>query len=107
MVERQVAVTERMRKEIRDRMAELTPEYKWYIIARSERESVEWAYIRIDSRDNQAEIFSDDGISSQMYQICRGRQLIAERTIKWLEENNLWIGARITLPEEEQTDEPD
>ena len=98
------AVTEKMRRELREKIAELTPHCTWYIIARDGRESIEWAYIRIDENE-KAETFSDDGVSSLIYQLSRGRQLIAERTIKWLEENDLWMGARLTLPEEKEQDQ--
>lgn len=101
---KKVAVTEKMRKELRKRIAELTPYCTWYVIARDERESVEWAYIRID-KDDKAETFSDDGVSSMIYERSMGRKLIAERTIEWLEENDLWMGARFTSPEEEEQDQ--
>lgn len=98
---KRVAVTEKMRKELSKRIAELTPYCRWHVIARDERKSVEWAFLRID-KDDKAEVFSDDGVSGMIYEHSIGRKLIAERTIQWLEENNLWMGARFTLPEEEE-----
>lgn len=105
-----VAITERMRKEIRRSIAELTPNYKWYLIAKDTRESVELAYISVHKENSTAEIFSDDGVTSTIYSVSRGNQLSAERTIKWLEENNLWIGAKLNveaLPEKEEQEEDD
>lgn len=110
---KKVAITEKMRKELRKRIEELTPKYKWYTIARDERESVEWAFLRVgevhSSHDihevhDVAEVFSDDGVTSLIYEKSRGNQLMAERTIAWLKENELWVGAKFnvdTLPEKE------
>lgn len=97
---RKVAVTEKLRKEIRAHIAELTPTCSWYTIPRDERESVKQAYLRID-KEGKAERFSDDGVTSMIYEKSRGRQLLAERAIKWLEENDLWIGTRLYDAESE------
>jgi len=100
---KKVAITEKMRKELRKRIEELTPKYKWYTIARDERESVKRAYLRVDKVHSVAAVFSDNGVTSLIYSTSRGNQLMAERTIKWMEENNLWMGGKINfeaLPDE-------
>lgn len=94
---KKVTITEKMRKELRKRIEELTPKYKWYTIARDERESVEWAFLRIDRVHDVAEVFSDDGVTSLIYSTSRGNQLMAERTIAWLKENELWVGAKLNV----------
>lgn len=98
---RKVTVTEKLRKEIRKRITELTPDCKWYLIARSERVSMEQAYLRVD-KEGKAQELTDDGVTSLIYEMSVGRQLLAERTVKWLEENELWVGAKFGLEEEVQ-----
>jgi len=102
---KKVAITEKLRKELRIRIMELTPGYRWHVIARDERESVEQAFLRIDNVHDVAEVFSDDYVTSQIYERSVGKQLIAERTIKWLEDHKLWTGAKFhvdALPKKEQ-----
>lgn len=101
---KKVKVTEKLRKEIRYRIAALTPDCTWYILARDERESVELAFLRVD-KDDKAEVFSDDTVTAMIYTTSRGRQLVAERDIEWLNDNDLWVGAKFTVREEEEEEE--
>lgn len=93
---------EELRKELRGRIADLTPGYRWHVIARDERESVELAFLRIDAVHDVAEVFSDDAITSMLYSLSVGRQLEAERTIAWLELRNLWTGGKLHFPDEDE-----
>ena len=88
-------VTEKLRQEIRDRLVDLTPGTRWHVIARSERESVERAFLAIDEDSRVAEVHSDNGVTKMIYEISRGRMQLAEKTIKWLEEKDLWPGAKL------------
>ena len=98
---KRVVVTEKLRKEIRIKIAELTPGYRWHVIARNERTSVEQAFLRID-KDDKAEVFSDDAVTREMYSLSVGRKLMADRTVEWLNENNLWTGSKFHKVEEEE-----
>lgn len=91
---KRIVVTEKLRKELRDRVAELTPGTRWHVIARCERESVEMAFLSID-KDCKAEVHSDDAVTRMIYDISSGRQLSAEKTIEWLEKKNLWSGTKL------------
>lgn len=109
-------VTEKLREKIRDRVMELTPGYRWHVIALRERESVEKAYLRID-KDGHAEVYSDDAVTMIIYGKSRGRQLTAERDIQWLKDNDLFIGSKFqakgtqpmteSFEPEEEADEPE
>lgn len=90
-----VIVTEQLRKELRDRLVNLTPGTRWHIIARCERESVEMAFLSIDEDSKVAEVHSDNGVTKMIYEISRGRQLLAEKTIEWLERKDLWPGTKL------------
>lgn len=101
---KKVRVTEALRKEIRRRIAELTPHYQWYTIPRDERESVECAYIRIDKVHDVAETFSDDTVTAMIYEKARIQELMAVRTVEWLDANKLWCYATLhPEPEEDET----
>ncbi len=101
---KRVAVTEKLRKEIRNRIAGLTPNCRWHVIARDERGSVEHAYLRID-KDNKAESFSDDAVTSMIYDLTVRRQMLATRTLEWLAESDLWTGMKFYKTEEENNDD--
>lgn len=90
-----VVVTEKLRKEIRDRLVNLTPGTRWYVIARCERESVEMAFLAVDEDSKIAEVHSDNSVTRTIYELSRSRQLLAEKTIKWLEKKDLWPGAEL------------
>jgi len=97
---KKIVITEKLRKELRIRIMELTPGHRWHVIARDERESVELAYLRIDNVHDVAEVFSDDYVTSQIYERSVGRQLIAQRTIEWLDEHEFWTGTKLHELEE-------
>jgi hypothetical protein len=102
---KKVTVTEKLRKEIRAKIADLEPDCKWYLIPRDQREEgIEWAYLRVNE-EGKAESYSDDGVTSHIYQKCMGMKAIAERNIEWLESENLWMGARFMPVTEEYKEE--